>query len=317
MDAILSRYLSYNSADTHGKTEAAGIRTEVLGATGDLSKRIKRVKSSTNTAAAALDYAGTNGSSSTYEQQQQQQQQQQHTHGIPIHAYSTSSSASHLQQLAFPVSTLSSSSPSSSSAGGGNSSSNSSSSGGAGTASITSPGSSRGLGLGFSSSLAGSSHSHLASYMADTDSHPGGSNVGSSNESRGMFGAGCAAAAAAGPAAAAAAAGSVLRFNVAGSAGDLAGKGLAGELAGYSAMGSPKGLPKYSSTGKGVLNPVLMDMGTMSRRLWLLAWPLSWMEVLTFTKELIITSYVGHLGAAELSALVLAQTVYNVTGNAP
>ncbi|WIA44443.1 hypothetical protein OEZ86_007198 [Tetradesmus obliquus] len=104
-------------------------------------------------------------------------------------------------------------------------------------------------------------------------------------------------------------------------------------------MGSPKGLPKYSSTGKGVLNPVLMDMGTMSRRngstgkgvlnpvlmdmgtmsrrLWLLAWPLSWMEVLTFTKELIITSYVGHLGAAELSALVLAQTVYNVTGNAP
>jgi hypothetical protein len=52
-------------------------------------------------------------------------------------------------------------------------------------------------------------------------------------------------------------------------------------------------------------------------RLWLLAWPLSWMEVLTFAKELIITSYVGHLGAAELSALVLAQTVYNVTGNAP
>jgi MATE family multidrug resistance protein len=31
----------------------------------------------------------------------------------------------------------------------------------------------------------------------------------------------------------------------------------------------------------------------------------------------IITSYVGHLGAAELSALVLAQTVFNVTGNAP
>eukprot|EP00879_Flechtneria_rotunda_P031346 GHRR01034232.1.p1 GENE.GHRR01034232.1~~GHRR01034232.1.p1 ORF type:complete len:537 (+),score=144.16 GHRR01034232.1:73-1683(+) len=52
-------------------------------------------------------------------------------------------------------------------------------------------------------------------------------------------------------------------------------------------------------------------------RLWLLAWPLSWMEVLTFMKELVITSYVGHLGAAELSALVLAQTVYNVTGNAP
>lgn len=52
-------------------------------------------------------------------------------------------------------------------------------------------------------------------------------------------------------------------------------------------------------------------------RLWRLAWPLSWMEVLTFTKELIITAYVGHLGAGELSALVLAQTVYNVTGNAP
>jgi MATE family multidrug resistance protein len=52
-------------------------------------------------------------------------------------------------------------------------------------------------------------------------------------------------------------------------------------------------------------------------RLWILAWPLSWMEVLTFTKELIITSFVGHLGALELSALVLAQTLYNVTGNAP
>ena len=45
-----------------------------------------------------------------------------------------------------------------------------------------------------------------------------------------------------------------------------------------------------------------------------MAWPLCWMEVLAFAKELIITSYVGHLGAAELSALVLAQTVYNVTG---
>jgi hypothetical protein len=52
-------------------------------------------------------------------------------------------------------------------------------------------------------------------------------------------------------------------------------------------------------------------------RLWRMAWPLCWMEVLAFAKELIITSYVGHLGAAELSALVLAQTVYNVTGNAP
>lgn len=54
-----------------------------------------------------------------------------------------------------------------------------------------------------------------------------------------------------------------------------------------------------------------------SCRLWRMAWPLCWMEVLAFAKELIITSYVGHLGAAELSALVLAQTVYNVTGNAP
>jgi MATE family multidrug resistance protein len=41
------------------------------------------------------------------------------------------------------------------------------------------------------------------------------------------------------------------------------------------------------------------------------------MEVLTFTKELIITSFVGHLGPLELSALVLAQTLYNVTGQAP
>eukprot|EP00877_Chromochloris_zofingiensis_P011101 jgi/Chrzof1/6244/Cz17g17070.t1 len=60
-----------------------------------------------------------------------------------------------------------------------------------------------------------------------------------------------------------------------------------------------------------------MPWTDVSRRLWMLAWPLSWMEVLTFTKELIITSFVGHLGAAELSALVLAQTLYNVTGNAP
>jgi MATE family multidrug resistance protein len=52
-------------------------------------------------------------------------------------------------------------------------------------------------------------------------------------------------------------------------------------------------------------------------RLWALAWPLAWMEVLTFAKELIITAFVGRLGALELSALVLAQTLYNVTGNAP
>eukprot|EP00798_Chlamydomonas_sp_ICE-L_P030729 gene30729-35765_t len=51
--------------------------------------------------------------------------------------------------------------------------------------------------------------------------------------------------------------------------------------------------------------------------LWDLAWPLSGMEILTFTKELIITAYVGHLGPMHLSSLVLALTVYNVTGNAP
>jgi hypothetical protein len=54
-----------------------------------------------------------------------------------------------------------------------------------------------------------------------------------------------------------------------------------------------------------------------AHRLWALAWPLAWMEVLTFAKELIITGFVGRLGALELSALVLAQTLYNVTGNAP
>ena len=52
-------------------------------------------------------------------------------------------------------------------------------------------------------------------------------------------------------------------------------------------------------------------------RLWDLSWPLSGMEVLTFTKELIITAFVGHLGPVELSSLVLSQTLYNVTGNAP
>jgi len=41
------------------------------------------------------------------------------------------------------------------------------------------------------------------------------------------------------------------------------------------------------------------------------------MEVLTFAKELIITAFVGHLGPFELSSLVLAQTLYNVSGNAP
>lgn len=52
-------------------------------------------------------------------------------------------------------------------------------------------------------------------------------------------------------------------------------------------------------------------------KLWNLSWPLSGMEVLTFTKELIVTGFVGHLGPLELSSLVLAQTLYNVAGNAP
>ncbi len=56
---------------------------------------------------------------------------------------------------------------------------------------------------------------------------------------------------------------------------------------------------------------------TRTRRLWALAWPLSGMEVMTFAKELIITAFVGHLGPVELSSLVLSQTLYNVSGNAP
>lgn len=47
-------------------------------------------------------------------------------------------------------------------------------------------------------------------------------------------------------------------------------------------------------------------------RLWELSWPLSGMEVLTFAKELIITAFVGRMGAFELSSLVLSQTLYNV-----
>jgi multidrug resistance protein, MATE family len=60
-----------------------------------------------------------------------------------------------------------------------------------------------------------------------------------------------------------------------------------------------------------------MPWTLLAHRLWELSWPLSGMEVLTFAKELIITSFVGHLGAFELSSLVLSQTLYNVTGNAP
>lgn len=49
----------------------------------------------------------------------------------------------------------------------------------------------------------------------------------------------------------------------------------------------------------------------------MLAWPLAVAEVLGFTKELIITSYVGHMGPDKLSALVLGQAVYNISGAAP
>jgi hypothetical protein len=97
--------------------------------------------------------------------------------------------------------------------------------------------------------------------MVDTDGHVSGGNgssMGNHDRSREMFGSSGSAAAAGGAAAGAAGGPSVLRFNVAGSA--------AGELAGHLAMGSPRGLPKYSGVGKAVLNPVLLDMGTMSKR---------------------------------------------------
>ncbi len=52
-------------------------------------------------------------------------------------------------------------------------------------------------------------------------------------------------------------------------------------------------------------------------RLFTLAWPLAGADLLAFSKELIITSYVGHMGPDMLSALVLGQAVYNMIGNAP
>jgi hypothetical protein len=90
--------------------------------------------------------------------------------------------------------------------------------------------------------------------MVDADGHNNGGNNSSmrNHDSSAMFGSGATAAAGAAGAAGA----SVLRFNVAGSASELAGL----------SMGSPRGLPKYSGVGKGVLNPVLLDMGTMSKR---------------------------------------------------
>lgn len=48
-----------------------------------------------------------------------------------------------------------------------------------------------------------------------------------------------------------------------------------------------------------------------------LAFPLADADLLTFAKELIITSYVGHMGPDQLSAFVLAQAMYNITGAAP
>ena len=54
-----------------------------------------------------------------------------------------------------------------------------------------------------------------------------------------------------------------------------------------------------------------------SCRLWELSWPLSWMEVMTFAKELIITAFVGHLGPLELSSLVLAQVRGGQGGDRP
>lgn len=53
------------------------------------------------------------------------------------------------------------------------------------------------------------------------------------------------------------------------------------------------------------------------RRLCALAWPLAGADLLAFSKELIITSYVGHMGADHLSAFVLGQAVYNISGAAP
>ena len=57
----------------------------------------------------------------------------------------------------------------------------------------------------------------------------------------------------------------------------------------------------------GTLGDALFCYLTSIFRIWELAWPLSWMEIMTFMKELIITAFVGHLGPLELSSLVLAQ----------
>lgn len=53
------------------------------------------------------------------------------------------------------------------------------------------------------------------------------------------------------------------------------------------------------------------------RRLCALAWPLAGADLLAFAKELIVTSYVGHMGPEQLSALVLGQAVYNMSAAAP
>lgn len=79
-------------------------------------------------------------------------------------------------------------------------------------------------------------------------------------------------------------------------------------------LGLSDGVPPASSSSHKNLNTSIF---AVTSRLWDLSWPLSGMEVMTFGKELIITAFVGHLGPFELSSLVLAQTLYNVSGNAP
>ncbi|KAG1658935.1 hypothetical protein FOA52_007127 [Chlamydomonas sp. UWO 241] len=80
---------------------------------------------------------------------------------------------------------------------------------------------------------------------------------------------------------------------------------------------SPVSITAAAAGGKSAGKKVPTTWTGVASRLWDLAWPLSGMEVLTFAKEIIITAFVGHLGPFELSSLVLAQTLYNVSGNAP
>ncbi|KAF8060322.1 DTX16 [Scenedesmus sp. PABB004] len=297
MEALLA-YAGYGKSDNSARTEALG---------ADLSKRGKRLRPG----------GGGGGGAGSPEA----------APPVPISAYSTSTSASTHAQLRFqPTSAVlvaSSSSDSSSVAsggGGGGGASTSSDGGGAGSSGSDSF-SGSGSGSGGSASprggggaaappyggRAGALLQHHQQHQLQQQHHHKGVHpllLGMDGGGAGGAGGGGGAAGGDGPGSG----GSTLRFNIAGSSGGL------GSLGGGGGGGPP--LPKYGGLRKGA-NSTLFDMVAMCKRLWLLAWPLSWMEVLTFTKELIITSYVGHLGAAELSALVLAQTVYNVTGNAP